>query len=293
MENPHKYWLNDHLEVRVFTADVVTIGTDWKCRNYPLEHWRLYLNSHDGAKLHLGREVFLLKKNCVFIIPAGLRFRTSCDDVVEHLFIHFNISGMPDLALRTLFRHIRVAEASSVLDAMLNELREELRSSPVEDYREHLTQHNGNIAMQWRLKAVIYQAIACCVRGISPKESEACWQLADEVRPLSAALRFIEENLAGNLSNSYLAELCGLSCEHFNRVFKVAMKQTPAVFVRERRLAEASRLLMFSDRNIETIAKNTGFYDRAHLSRTFKAFYGVSPNDYRVSVHGTLIETKT
>lgn len=281
MESDHKYWLTDHLDVRVFAADMVTIGDEWRYRNYPLGHWRLYRNDRDGAKLHFAREVFALQKDRTYIIPAGLRFRTSCEGEVEHLFVHFNVTGLPDLALRTMFQHPRVLEPSPVLDVLLNQLKDELRSPPTENTRELLSRRNSDIAMQWRLKAAVYEALAHCVRGLTAQQTESCWQFAREVRPLVAALRYIEENLAENLNNTDLAELCGFSCDHFIRVFSATMDQTPAAYIRERRLAEASRLLMFSDENLDTIAQHTGFYDRAHFSRTFKASYGQAPTPYR------------
>ena len=299
MESLYNSWLQDHLEIHVFVADLLTIDADWVFRNSPLGHWRLYHNDKDGAQLHFRREIFPLQKNRVYILPAGLRFTTSCQGEVEHFFVHFNVAGLPDLALRTLFRHPHALAPSPVLDVLVAELKSELRDDVVLRgkvlYREDgvFGRRSGDVTLQWRLKSAVYEALSLCVRSATPSQTAAGWEFAHEIQPLVAALRFIEENLSLDLNNAFLAEMCGFSRHHFIRVFHASMKKTPAVYIRERRLAEASRLLLFSEQNIETIAKNTGFCDRAHLSRTFKAFYGVSPANYRVSTHGTLIETKT
>ncbi|MEO0586838.1 MAG: helix-turn-helix transcriptional regulator, partial [Planctomycetota bacterium] len=57
--------------------------------------------------------------------------------------------------------------------------------------------------------------------------------------------------------------------------------QTPAQYLRERRVTAAATMLRSSDASIETIASETGFGDRSYFSRAFKQVLGVSPGAYR------------
>ena len=99
---------------------------------------------------------------------------------------------------------------------------------------------------------------------------------------LRAAMdRFIERHLLDEaLTPAAIATAHGVSIRTVNRVFN-ATGQTVSEVVRVRRLARAREDVTRSDRPISMIAHRWGFSDTSHFSRTFKAFYGSSPTDYR------------
>ena len=47
------------------------------------------------------------------------------------------------------------------------------------------------------------------------------------------------------------------------------------------RVHEASCLLADTDTSISEVALETGFYDQAHLSRTFRRWMGMTPSEFR------------
>lgn len=101
---------------------------------------------------------------------------------------------------------------------------------------------------------------------------------------LRAAMdRYIERHLLdGAVSPNALATAHGVSMRTVNRIFN-ATGQTVGEVVRVRRLARARQELAESDSPVSTIAHRWGFSDTSHFSRSFKAHYGTSPTDYRLS----------
>lgn len=101
---------------------------------------------------------------------------------------------------------------------------------------------------------------------------------------LRAAMdRYIERHLLdGAISPNALATAHGVSMRTVNRIFN-ATGQTVGEVVRVRRLARARQELAESDSPVSTIAHRWGFSDTSHFSRSFKAHYGTSPTDYRLS----------
>lgn len=91
----------------------------------------------------------------------------------------------------------------------------------------------------------------------------------------------IEANIYNSLSLEELATLTHLSLSSFKREFARQYDCPPARYIRERRLAQAARLLKTSDLRVSDIAFDCGFSDLAHFSKTFLKAYGAPPSKYR------------
>jgi AraC family transcriptional regulator len=103
---------------------------------------------------------------------------------------------------------------------------------------------------------------------------------ADE-RRISAALRFIEANLAEPLSLVQLAATAKMSEFHFLRVFKQVTYVTPHQYILRARLREAALRLKVREENVLDISLAAGFQDLSNFNHAFRAEFGVSPRNYR------------
>jgi len=96
----------------------------------------------------------------------------------------------------------------------------------------------------------------------------------------------IEAHIFSNVTLPQLAELTNLSLSSFKREFKRLYKNSPANYMRQRKLTRAADLLSVSDRPISEVAFDSGFNDLAYFSKAFKTHFGNSPTDYRMSHNG-------
>jgi AraC family transcriptional regulator len=92
---------------------------------------------------------------------------------------------------------------------------------------------------------------------------------------------FIETRLKMPLPVELLAKAAGMSCSHFTRAFRNAMKMPPHRYVMWRRLLRAQELLKNSNESLAEVALLTGFADQSHLSRYFHLNLGESPSQFR------------
>lgn len=92
---------------------------------------------------------------------------------------------------------------------------------------------------------------------------------------------WIQSHLRGDLSVDALAVRSFLSVRQFSRAFAARFGVTPAVFVEEARLGEASRRLTSRGANIDTVARSVGYASEDVFRRAFERRYGVSPSSYR------------
>lgn len=98
---------------------------------------------------------------------------------------------------------------------------------------------------------------------------------------IEAAVQLITEHYADSLTMKELAETAGYSHSQFNRRFLATYRMSPSQYVQRVRVHQASRLLSEVDASISDIALQTGFYDQAHLTRTFKKVLGLTPSNFR------------
>jgi transcriptional regulator GlxA family with amidase domain len=79
-----------------------------------------------------------------------------------------------------------------------------------------------------------------------------------------------------------LAQLCGCSSRHFNRLFRKHFGESARTRQTELRLAKARQLLSCSGEKIHHIALDSGYRSMSLFSSLFKRRYGMSPSEWRL-----------
>lgn len=98
---------------------------------------------------------------------------------------------------------------------------------------------------------------------------------------LEQAVIYIENHLGYNIKVEDVAKAAGYSYYHLNRQFTAILGESIGSYIKKRRLADASKKLLYSDLKIIDIAIEYGFDSPEAFSRAFKAIYKVSPQSYR------------
>ena len=98
---------------------------------------------------------------------------------------------------------------------------------------------------------------------------------------LSRVRNYVDAHIAGRILVSDLSAILHLSEAHFARCFKRTVGVPPHVFVLQRRLELAARLMLETPASVTDIALRCGFSDHAHLCRQFRKSIGESPVAWR------------
>ncbi|NMG41459.1 helix-turn-helix domain-containing protein [Chelativorans sp. ZYF759] len=115
------------------------------------------------------------------------------------------------------------------------------------------------------------------------RQAEAPQQL-DPVRrydvhhpALVAVVELMTSHIADPLRLEDLAHLSGIGARQLERLAKQQLGQSVMQFYRSLRLEKADEILQQSNLPLVDVALATGFSDRSHFSRAFKAHFGVGP----------------
>lgn len=95
------------------------------------------------------------------------------------------------------------------------------------------------------------------------------------------AVLLMEQNLAGGLQMSELAQKLDMSHRQLERLFKSGTGQSPQTYARTLRLRAAAWLLANTSKSIADIASGCGFADASHLGREFRKVSSQSPKAFR------------
>lgn len=100
---------------------------------------------------------------------------------------------------------------------------------------------------------------------------------------ITTAIEYIEKNLGEKLDLETVAQQAHYSKYHLHRIFADTIGLTIHDYVQRRKLTEAAKLLVFSDKPIIQIALIAGYESQQAFTTIFKSMYKKSPNQYRMA----------
>ena len=101
------------------------------------------------------------------------------------------------------------------------------------------------------------------------------------IKMITEAIDYIESHLQEKPDLDAIAEALHYSKYYLHRMFTHTAGLTIQTYVQRRRLTEAAKLLVFSDRPILDIALTAGYESQQSFTDIFKAMYKKTPNQYR------------
>lgn len=158
----------------------------------------------------------------------------------------------------------------------------QLASFPVDQLALSLMEGSLQYAKQgdWVLASSLFRSLhllACRNANRSPRS----------VRE-EQIIRTMEEYIRENLSTVTVGDLCAvfnIQERTLRNIFVRTISLTPKELIMKIKLEYGGRLLLHTANPLDQIAVQSGFADRYHFSKAFKAQYGVSPIQYRRYIH--------
>ncbi|MBN2009583.1 AraC family transcriptional regulator [candidate division KSB1 bacterium] len=106
-------------------------------------------------------------------------------------------------------------------------------------------------------------------------------QMLAHIKSMQRAISFMELHLQENIMIGDAAEAACCSLFHFCRTFNRIVRHTPYDYLMRRRLSEAARQLIETDRKIIEIALDFQFNSAEGFSRAFRRMFQTTPTEWR------------
>jgi len=235
----------------------------WDSKNQPPEDLVLWLIKEGQADIHIeGQAKISIKRgSCLFLDLSKRHYAMqNPKKMLNSVAIRFKCSASkkPFLSLR---QHSSLPHFSFM---------EQLMNSCIEAHWEE----NTAIATHWLKSALLqYNKVSKIFAG--KKIDLNIHEVIDTI------CKRIDQNPEHPWSGAALAKQLNFSADHFIRLFKAQINQTPNEYIVNNRIMAAQSLLLRTSLSIQEIAKTLGYSDPYYFSKQFKKISGKSPRHYR------------
>ena len=234
------------------------VRTRWNNPSWMAPFWRVYWNNARGAARRLKSMVMPLLPDNLYMIPPNVDFGSIHRGNCRQLFIHFQI------------RHPYTLSGPPVITLPLTKQRRDF-------VRRIIAGHDADETGQRQASLLIRALLETLIVDLMGE-----YLVFREIdKRLLSALNYLEQHLDQPMDNPKLAALMHIHPQTMLRLFKAELWKAPQEYFRQMRVDKACWLLGFLDEPIKAIATATGFCDRYHFAKVFKAFTGQSPAKYR------------
>lgn len=213
----------------------------------------------------------------ITIIPDGVGFEVDLQSRIgtTHLYLPREILDevSEDITQDSPTR-IELMARIAIFDPILEQLCRAVRDALDED------PSSSRLYVEYMARAIAAHLITAH-SNVATQNSALSSNRRLSARLLPRVREMVESKLGDRLTTSDIAAETGMGPDHFGRLFKQATGTTLYQFVIRCRVDRARRLLVDTSMPILQIARECGFADQVHLTRSFGRFVGTSPAAFR------------
>ncbi|MDR1094183.1 MAG: AraC family transcriptional regulator [Clostridiales bacterium] len=251
----------------IHEANKTVVRSDWNWSEtvsvYPYN--RVYLVTDGSAELTLKSKTVRLEAGYLYFLPAYQVVTSRCNDFLEHYYIHFNTAARD--------------AASDLLNAYEFNTRVKADET-VEHYFRIATDNRfpKNVAEHLRLDAALRLLLSFLIIPESHKTLQK--------QRFAEVIRYIAENLSGDLSVGKLAAMANFNRSYFSVLFRQTFGLSPKAYILNQKLRRAQILLAETELSVTEISDALAFESNTYFSRLFKKKNLLSPLAYRKRFRG-------
>lgn len=242
----------------------------------------VFVTGGEGRHQTEDRDPVPVSRGSVFVIPVGGHHAyTEASDDFSVINLMFDAARLPPVLLElytgAVYKHVFLHKYSlyEKQDFPLTHLNEEVFSE-FEILLGYLADAGKTPGEHCR-KLGLFMAILSRLCAV--------WEIRSgpDVRPLDIPrlTSYLEQNFQKEIYLRDLLDLSSMSQATLLRHFRAALGVTPMIYLRNLRLRHAAELLLKTELSLKEIADQSGFFRMPYFFRAFRAFSGVSPQEYR------------
>jgi AraC-like DNA-binding protein len=256
-----------NLNVKILISAYSELDKSWKLTSTIDPYIRLYYISAGQGRVLCGRQDIFLKPGRFYLLPSHTRLTFWSASYINVYWAHIQLELLPGIDIFSVVKG-KVMCLEKLDYSLVDEFRRLVQSGS-ETLAGTLTEQ----ALMMKLTAAFFENHDIAI----PEQYEK------DLKRFEPAMNLLEKSPGHKCSVNELAHAVGLERVRFSTEFKRLFGVSPAKFIMKKRLDRAAGLLISSNRSLDDIADEFGFYDAFHFSKAFKSGKGMSPAKFRAA----------
>ena len=239
-----------------------------------LEQHLLYVVLGGSVKLTCGRQTWTVGKNEMILLRRAQSVSYEKQGSEETGLFESQLFAINDELLKDFLtsQQVQIPQMTEELGTQVSPMSDRLvvYCWSLSPYFNDPSQVNPGL-LRLKVMELLYNVMDC--------SKNIFHQMLQLRQPVKTDIhRVVEENYTSPISLDELAYLSGRSLSSFKRDFQDIYGESPARWIREKRLAKAHEMLRSSSLSVADVAYSLGFENPTHFSRIFKQQYGYAPS---------------
>jgi AraC family transcriptional regulator len=274
------------LPVGLLNAAKCQLDSSWNYCDVQSPFSRLYLITEGEGFIFPNNQKTRLEPGFLYLVPSYVTCSYICPGSLFQYYLHFTSEHCEGLNIYDLYPVIYKTESLpgdvNLFERLLEiNPRIELRVSDPLQYQQkswlNKSASYDSMSQYMETTGIIFQLfsrffITGEVTNKIPAESKSRFK---------HILEFIQQNLENEITIRELACKAYLSSDHFTRIFKKLIGQTPLDYINLKRVEKAQLLLATTNLSLKEILEKTGFNSPSYFNRIFKKLTDCTPLGYR------------
>ena len=265
---------------------------DWNFRNIKSPFFRMYLVDEGEASMTVEGVEQRLTPGHLYLIPPFSLHNDSCDRHFSLYYLHVSENHTDTTRIFEQFRFPLEVSASELDKQLFQRLLAINPGKGLALYDPGSYDNSAGFLKSLASTAQTSFPVRTETNGILLQLLSRFLERADKLivsedSRIVKALRHIRENIGKKICISDLSDRCFLSDDHFTRLFRQEMNDTPIDYINRKKIENAQLMLVINDTPVKDIACSLAFDNIPYFNRLFKQLVGKTPTQYRESFRPT------
>lgn len=276
----------DQLHLLILNVGLAIHNADWNWRNVNSPFTRLYYVTEGAARILLPTGIQELKPDHLYLVPSFTTHSYLCDTHFAHYYLHIYEDHQSESSILEDFSFPTEIPAGDLELPLIKRLcginpTMQLPQSDPTSYDNNPTLIKNIIKNKQRTfcdkvesRGIVYQLMARFLKDAQPKA-----EINDD--RIQKVLSYIRKNIYKTIDIDSLAAISYLSKDHFIRLFRKEVNNTPLQYINQKKIEKAQLILITDSMPIKNISYLLAYEDHSYFNRLFKKLTGVTPQQYR------------
>ena len=276
----------DQLHLLILNVGLAIHNADWNWRNVNSPFTRLYYVTEGAARILLPTGIQELKPDHLYVVPSFTTHSYLCDTHFVHYYLHIYEDHQSESSILEDFSFPTEIPAGDLELPLIKRLcginpTMQLPQSDPTSYDNNPTLIKNIIKNKQRTfcdkvesRGIVYQLMARFLKDAQPKT-----EINDD--RIQKVLSYIRKNIYKTIDIDSLAAISCLSKDHFIRLFKKEINNTPLQYINQKKIEKAQLILITDSMPVKNISYLLAYEDHSYFNRLFKKLTGVTPQQYR------------